>query len=221
MQELEKAIEILNKLSFFGGQRAGRELWNEKPRKIQDEDIASFNRDIEHLKGTIRKHMNDGWIPIDEDNIPDHEVLVCNRYAEELIGYIGKDESGFYCESDGEVVGYVTAWMEKAGAVPYRNERGRMKYIASWSGGKDSTASIVLAHEHNEPLDLIIFSEVMFDKTTSGELPEHIDFVKNKAIPIFESWGYETKILHSNKTYMDCFHHRTIRGKNIGKKRDL
>ena len=32
-----------------------------------------------------------------------------------------------------------------------------MKYIASWSGGKDSTASIILAHEHNEPLDLIIY----------------------------------------------------------------
>ena len=31
-----------------------------------------------------------------------------------------------------------------------------MKYIASWSGGKDSTASIILAHEHNEPLDLIM-----------------------------------------------------------------
>ena len=26
-----------------------------------------------------------------------------------------------------------------------------MKYIATWSGGKDSTASIILAHEHNEP----------------------------------------------------------------------
>ena len=51
-----------------------------------------------------------------------------------------------------------------------------MKYIASWSGGKDSTASIILAHDHNEPLDLIIFSEVMFDENTSGELPEHIDF---------------------------------------------
>ena len=49
-----------------------------------------------------------------------------------------------------------------------------MKYIASWSGGKDSTASIILAHEHNEPLDLIIFAEVMFDNETSGELPEHI-----------------------------------------------
>lgn len=81
-----------------------------------------------------------------------------------------------------------------------------MKYIANWSGGKDSTASIILAHEHNEPLDLIIFSEVMFDKDISGELPEHIDFIKNKGIPLFESWGYEVKILRSDKTYLDCFY---------------
>ena len=80
-----------------------------------------------------------------------------------------------------------------------------MKYIASWSGGKDSTASIILAHEHNEPLDLIIFSEVMFDENISGELPEHIDFIKNKAIPVFESWGYKTKILRSDRTYMITF----------------
>lgn len=87
-----------------------------------------------------------------------------------------------------------------------------MKYIASWSGGKDSTASIILAHEHGEPLDLIIFSEVMFDENISGELPEHIEFIKRKAIPVFESWGYETKILHSDKTYMQCFNRK------IGKK---
>lgn len=93
-----------------------------------------------------------------------------------------------------------------------------MKYIASWSGGKDSTASIILAHEHGEPLDLIIFSEVMFDKDISGELPEHIDFIKNKAIPAFESWGYETKILHARKTYLDWFNHMAIKGKRIGKK---
>lgn len=93
-----------------------------------------------------------------------------------------------------------------------------MKYIASFSGGKDSTATVILAHENNEPLDLIIFSEVMFDKNTSGELLEHIDFIKNKAFPLFESWGYETKILHSDKTYMDCFHHVATKGKRIGKK---
>ena len=51
-----------------------------------------------------------------------------------------------------------------------------MKYYVSWSGGKDSTATIILAHLHNIPIDGIIFSEVMFDKSRgiSGELPEHI-----------------------------------------------
>ena len=93
-----------------------------------------------------------------------------------------------------------------------------MKYIASWSGGKDSTASIILAHEHNEPLDMIIFSEVMFDDNISGELPEHIDFIKNRAIPVFESWGYEVKILHSDKTYMDCFN-KTIGERSKHKER--
>lgn len=80
-----------------------------------------------------------------------------------------------------------------------------MKYIASWSGGKDSTASIIIAHEKNEPLDLIIFSEVMFDKETSGELPEHMEFIKKKCIPLFELWGYKVEILHSEETYMSCF----------------
>lgn len=73
MQELEKAIEILDKLSFFGSQRAGRELWNDKPRKVQDEDIARFNRDIEYLRDFIRKHMNDGWIPV-EERMPEDEI---------------------------------------------------------------------------------------------------------------------------------------------------
>lgn len=91
-----------------------------------------------------------------------------------------------------------------------------MKYIASCSGGKDSIATIILAHENNEPLDLIIFSEVMFDKDISGELLEHIDFIKNKAFPIFESWGYETKILRSDKTYLDCFYHEPTKGKRKG-----
>lgn len=91
-----------------------------------------------------------------------------------------------------------------------------MKTIVSWSGGKDSTATVILAHQYNLPIDLIIFSEVMFDKNISGELPEHIDFVKNKCIPVFESWGYKVKILHSDLTYMDFFNREPIRGKRLG-----
>lgn len=97
----------------------------------------------------------------------------------------------------------------------------KMQYIASFSGGKDSMASIILAHEHGEPLDLVIFCEVMFDQEISGELPEHIAFIKEKCIPIFNEWGYETKILHAEKTYMDCFNHVLEKSKypeRIGKR---
>lgn len=89
-------------------------------------------------------------------------------------------------------------------------------YICSCSGGKDSIATVILAHEHNEPLDLIVFSEVMFDDNISGELPEHIDFIKNKAFPLFESWGYKTKIVRGSKTYISCFEHVVVKGKRIG-----
>ena len=91
-----------------------------------------------------------------------------------------------------------------------------MKYSASCSGGKDSIATIILAHEHKEPLDLIIFSEVMFDENISGELPEHIDFIKNKAFPTFNEWGYETKILRAKLTYMDIFNRYPSRGTSKG-----
>ena len=49
----------------------------------------------------------------------------------------------------------------------------RPRYIASCSGGKDSVATILLAAEKNEPLDEVIYSEVMFDQKISGEVPEH------------------------------------------------
>lgn len=96
-----------------------------------------------------------------------------------------------------------------------------MKYIASFSGGKDSAATVILAKEHGEPLNEIIFSETMYSETISGELPEHINFVKNVAFPLFESWGYKTKILRAEKTYLDLFFHTLEKSKyqeRIGKK---
>lgn len=47
MSKKEQVLDILNKWSFFYGQRAGRELWAIKPKEVQDMDIDVFNRDIE------------------------------------------------------------------------------------------------------------------------------------------------------------------------------
>lgn len=91
-----------------------------------------------------------------------------------------------------------------------------MLYFQNWSGGKDSTASIILEHIHGLPPSKIIMSEVMFDKKRmiSGELPEHMEWVYNKAIPLFQSWGYEVEILYSDYDYLDLFYHVIHNSKN-------
>lgn len=101
--------------------------------------------------------------------------------------------------------------MSPAGTAP--------KYIASCSFGKDSLATIILAHEHEEPLDEIVWCEVMFDKNISGEVPEHRDFIYNTAIPKLEAWGYKVTVIKGPITYMDHFNHLLIRGANEGMKR--
>lgn len=84
-----------------------------------------------------------------------------------------------------------------------------MLYFHSWSGSKDSTASIILDHIHGLPPSKIIMSEVMFDnkRGISGELPEHMEWVHNKAVPLFRQWGYDVKILRAKKDYLDLFYH--------------
>lgn len=76
-------------------------------------------------------------------------------------------------------------------------------YVCSWSGGKDSMATILLALEHNEPLDRVVFAEVMFDheKGISGEVPEHIDWIYSTAIPKLESMGIKVDVVRAKKDY--------------------
>lgn len=50
---LDLAREILDKWEFFYGQRAGRELWADKPRDVQDQDIEDFNRDMRVVKEVL------------------------------------------------------------------------------------------------------------------------------------------------------------------------
>lgn len=81
--------------------------------------------------------------------------------------------------------------------------------IICWSGGKDSTATIVLAHELGIPIDLIVISLVWFDKKRRiyAEYPEVIEWIFNYARPLFESWDYKVKIIESDKDYVYSFYH--------------
>ena len=81
-------------------------------------------------------------------------------------------------------------------------------YIASCSFGKDSIATILTALEHKEPLDEVIFCEVRFSINISGEIPEHIEFINNVAIPMLYLKGVKKiTTLYAKKTYIDCFMH--------------
>ena len=65
-------LDILDKWGFFFGQRAGRELWGDKSKEAQDQDIANFNRDINAVRIALRgptremvERMRGEWIKKD------------------------------------------------------------------------------------------------------------------------------------------------------------
>ncbi len=93
-------------------------------------------------------------------------------------------------------------------------------HIASCSFGKDSIATILLALENNEPLDRVVFAEVMFDheRGISGEIPEHIEWVYNTAIPKLEQMGVKVDVVKSKKDYCHICRTTIQKGKNKGKR---
>lgn len=66
MIDKQQALEIIDKRDFFND-RAGRELWNDKPKEIQDEDIRNAHKEYEQLKEYILNQPKVGeWIPCNE-----------------------------------------------------------------------------------------------------------------------------------------------------------
>lgn len=94
--------------------------------------------------------------------------------------------------------------------------------VVLWSGGKDSTATIILAHELGIKIDLIIMSLVWFDKKRRiyAENAEHLKWVFQYAKPMFEKWGYKVEFVSSEKDYLYYFYFIREKSKypeNIGK----
>lgn len=88
------------------------------------------------------------------------------------------------------------------------------------SGGKDSMATCLLAWLYGIKVDRVCWCEVMFDKekNISGEHPLHRDFMYNKAIPFLEkTCGFKVDVIRADKDFLDCFYHRKVRGKYVGK----
>lgn len=98
-------------------------------------------------------------------------------------------------------------------------------YIASCSFGKDSVATILLALENNEPLDRVVFVEVMFDhqRGISGEDPTHVEWVHSVAIPKLEQMGVKVDVVRSATDFFGLFYktvtERSSRPERVGKYR--
>ena len=92
-------------------------------------------------------------------------------------------------------------------------------HIASCSFGKDSIATILLALENNEPLDRVVFAEVMFDHSrgVSGEIPEHIEWVYSTAIPKLEAMGIPVDVVRAERDYIYFFQNAGGGGRHKGK----
>lgn len=103
--------------------------------------------------------------------------------------------------------------------ITISKEKKKTLHIVSCSFGKDSLATILLALEHGEPLDEAVYCEVMFDKRTSGEVPEHRAFIYETAIPRLEQLGVPVRVLRSDKTYLDLFAGTVTRGPKKGLRR--
>lgn len=78
-------------------------------------------------------------------------------------------------------------------------EMKKHEWSVSWSGGKDSTATIILMREYGIPIKEIIYVRMMYDEELPATLPIMTDFVDN-AIKVFESWGYKVRVVKSIKT---------------------
>lgn len=88
--------------------------------------------------------------------------------------------------------------------------------ILCWSGGKDSTASIILDHQKNgHQIDEIVICLNFFDikRKIYADHPKHIEFVF-KAKKVFESWGYKITIVSSKHDYLYWFFKQRKNSKN-------
>ena len=72
-------------------------------------------------------------------------------------------------------------------------------WTISWSGGKDSTATVILCYKYGIPIKKIIYVRMMWDDKIPATLPVMTNFV-DRAKEIFESWGYPVEVVPSIKT---------------------
>lgn len=91
-------------------------------------------------------------------------------------------------------------------------EMKKYEWVISWSGGKDSTATIILCHKYGIPIKKIIYVRMMYDESMPATLPIMTKFVDN-AKSIFEEWGYSVEEVKSIKSAQELMNKNYVRSK--------
>ena len=80
-----KVFDILDKMEFFQGQRAGRELWNDKPKEVQDKDISDFIKDINYIRSYLQDSVVFSKEELKEKYVPKSFYELAKKVHEEKV----------------------------------------------------------------------------------------------------------------------------------------
>ena len=80
LNQFEKVFDILSKWDFFFGQRAGRELWTDKTREMQDKDIVDFNQDMR----AVRKWVSEAACLMGYEVVEEHTQTHGKMHADAI-----------------------------------------------------------------------------------------------------------------------------------------
>jgi 3'-phosphoadenosine 5'-phosphosulfate sulfotransferase (PAPS reductase)/FAD synthetase len=82
------------------------------------------------------------------------------------------------------------------------DEMRQHEWDVSWSGGKDSTATLILMHENDVPVKRITYVRMMYDDSLPATLPVMNEFVE-KAIRKIDGWGTKVEVLTPKRSAAD------------------
>ena len=122
MHELEKILEEIDETI---------ERYGKNP--YIDEKVTDFCYGLNIAKDIIRKHMNDGWIPVEKELPPNakHKGALCPRY--QLMTKYGVTEGWYNPDYESW---YVLCWFKGNDYPDYESW-----YVLCWSMGNDSLES--------------------------------------------------------------------------------
>ena len=75
MMTYNEIIDGLEMMDFFAD-RAGKELWFDKPTDIQNQDIAKHHQILQSAIKTLKEQQASKWIKCSDEMLPDGEIVL-------------------------------------------------------------------------------------------------------------------------------------------------